>query len=121
MPDGERSLPVVAEETQANGNNLEFPSIRFSGEATVLNKPGAVSLAGYPLLVYAPSQHGPGIRTEDNGTPVHDICVAFAEHPHPEAIAERFGTTPDHVAEAVRYAAEAGVVTTGSEPTSIGS
>jgi uncharacterized protein (DUF433 family) len=74
----------------------------------VLHKPGAVRLDGYPRLVFAPMEHGPGIRTEDNGTPVADIAAAVAETPDYEALAAKFQTTPEHVAEAVRYAVETG-------------
>lgn len=84
--------------------------IQCEGKATVLHKPDAVRLDGYPHLVYAPGQHGPGIRTEDNGTPVANIASAAAETPDYAALATRFGTTADHVADAIRYAVEAGFV-----------
>jgi hypothetical protein len=95
--------------------DLILKNVKVSADVTVLHKPGAVRLDGYPRLVYAPSYHGPGIRTEDNGTPVADIAAAAAETPDYGALAGRFGTTPEHVAEAIRYAVEAGAATADSE------
>lgn len=86
-------------------------TVRITGTATVLHKPGAVRLDGFPLLVHAPGQHGPGIRTEDNGTPVEDLCLAAAENPNLDAVAARFGTTVNHLLQALDYAAKAGFVT----------
>lgn len=83
--------------------------LKVTGTATVLHKPGAVRLDGFPRLCYAPGQWGPGVRTEDNGTPVADIAAAFVEASgNADAVAARFATTPDHVADAVKYAAAAG-------------
>jgi uncharacterized protein (DUF433 family) len=81
-------------------------TVKVVGEASVLHKPGAVRLDGYPLLAYAPSQHGPGIRTEDNGTPVADIVTELAVNPSVQAVAAKFNTTAAHVADAVRYATD---------------
>jgi len=72
----------------------------------VTHKPGAVRLDAYPLLAYAPAQHGPGIRTEDKGIPVADIVAKVAELPSFDALAAHFGTTADHVAQALAYAVE---------------
>lgn len=87
--------------------------IRCEGKASVLHKPGAVRLDDYPRLVYAPGQHGPGIRTEDNGTAVEDIATAAAETPSYDALAARFNTTVDHVADAIRYAIDTGFAAQG--------
>lgn len=86
--------------------------VKIQGAATALHKPGAVRLDGYPLLTYAPRQHGDRICTEDNGTPVEKIASAAAETPDYEALAKKFKTTPDHVSDAIRYAVEAGVLKT---------
>lgn len=88
--------------------DINLASLDLDGSARVLHKPGAVRLDDYPLLVYAPDQYGPGICTEDNGTPVADICHALAETPDLDALAERLGTTPAHVRQAVAYAHAAG-------------
>lgn len=84
-------------------------SVAVTGSATVLHKPGAVRLDDYPLLVFAPIQWGQGVRTENNGTPVADIAVAFAEVGGTyAAMAERFGVTEDHVHQALKYALATG-------------
>jgi uncharacterized protein (DUF433 family) len=93
---------------------LILKQVKVSGDVAALHKPGAVRLDDYPRLVYAPGQHGPGIRTEDNGTPVEDVAGAVAETPDYAALAAKFQTTPEHVAEAVRYAVAAGYATAGA-------
>lgn len=85
-------------------------TLKIKGEVAVLNKPGAVLLNGYPGLVYAPAQHGPGIRTEDKGVPVSAICDDVVAGLTFEAIAAKHGTTVDHVADAIRYAEATGYV-----------
>jgi hypothetical protein len=59
-------------------------------------------LDGFPLLAYAPDYWGPGVRTEDNGSPVAEIAAAhtgdFA------TTAKRFKTTERHVRQAIAYA-----------------
>jgi hypothetical protein len=83
---------------------LDLEKIGATLDLAVLHKPGAVRLDGYPLLAHAPAQWGPGVRTEDVGASVAEIAVAAAESPDHDALAARFGTTPAHIAEAVRYA-----------------
>jgi uncharacterized protein (DUF433 family) len=85
-------------------------TVKVTGTATVLDKPGAVKLDGYPMLAYAPAQWGVGVRTENNGTPVSDIAIAAAETPDFQVLADRFGVTVEHVAEALRYALAVGFV-----------
>jgi hypothetical protein len=82
-------------------------------QLSVTAKPGAFKLdhVKYPLLVYAPLQWGPGIRTEDNGTLVHDIAVASSTVTDYDALARQFGTTGEHVRQAIAYALEAHGVT----------
>lgn len=67
----------------------------------VAHKPGAPRLDGFPLLAHAPAQWGPGVRTEDNGTPVAHIVAAHAGDF--AATAARFGTTEQHVRQAIAY------------------
>ncbi len=92
---------------------IDLAKIALKASAAVLHKPGAVMLDGYPHLVYAPAQHGPGIRTENNGTKVEDIASAVSETPDYEILAARFGVTTDHVADAVRYAVAVGFAAVG--------
>jgi uncharacterized protein (DUF433 family) len=74
----------------------------------VTHVPGAIRLDGFPLLVHAPAQHGPGIRTEDRGIPVADIVAAAAEQSDHDALAEHFETTAAHVRQALAYSLVAG-------------
>lgn len=92
--------------------DLIVKSIKLTGDVECLHKPGAVRLDDYPHLVYAPEQHGRGIRLEDTGVAVADIAAAFAVTPSCEAVASQFNTTADHVAEAIRYAVAAGAAIT---------
>lgn len=62
----------------------------------------------YSLLVYAPAQYGVGVWTEDGKASVDQISAAIVELLTMEAVAARFGTTVDHVAQAVDYALKAG-------------
>lgn len=90
--------------------NIEFPlpRVTLSAELSCLHKPGAVRLDGHPLLCYAPARWGPEVRTEDHGVKVSDIVVRYAATPDPETVAAAFGTSPEHVAAAVRYAVACG-------------
>lgn len=86
-------------------------SLKVTGQARVLHKPGAVRLDDYPRLVYALAQWGPGVRTEDKGVPVEDIARAVAGGASLDEAVAQFGTTPDHVADAVKYAQATGFLT----------
>ena len=83
--------------------NLPLPKLTIAAVAEVTHKPGAVRLDGFPLLVYAPTQHGAGIRTEDHGIPVADIATKAAEVSDLAVLAAAFGTTVDHVSQAIEY------------------
>lgn len=93
--------------------DLILKKVKLSGDVEVLHKPGAVKLDGYPLLTFAPLQHGAGIRTEDNGTPVADIAVAAVQTPDLATLAAKFGTSAAHVADALKYAVATGYATNG--------
>ena len=89
-------------------------TVKVKGTVEVLHKPGAVKLDGFPGLCYAPGQWGPGIRTENNGTPVADIATAYSEMSgNTDAVAAKFGVTVDHVVDAVKYAMQAGYLEGG--------
>jgi hypothetical protein len=64
----------------------------------------------YPLLAWQPGHddHGSTVFTEDGAANVHDIAVAYAERPDPDALAKRFHTSVNHIHQAVAYAARAG-------------
>ncbi len=63
----------------------------------------------HPLLCWAVShpKHGSKVFTEDGAASVEEIAVAACETPDYAALAARFGTTADHVAQAVDYAVKA--------------
>jgi hypothetical protein len=85
--------------------SLPTGPIQIVGSAECIEKPGAVRLDGFPLLVY----DGKAIKTEDNGTTVEDLTIAIAGTNRTyESIAAQFGTTSNHVNEALRYAVSAG-------------
>lgn len=86
-------------------------NVKISGTATCLHKPGVELLDGYPHLVFAPLQYGPGIRTENNGTPVADLVNDLALGLSYDAVAEKHGVTHAHIEDAVRYATKAGYCT----------
>jgi hypothetical protein len=65
-------------------------------------------LEGFPLLVYAPSQWGEEIHTEDGKVSVPDAAAAFTESFDTNAVAAKFGTTAAHIADALKYAHMAG-------------
>lgn len=69
----------------------------------------------WPLLVWSPSheQHGKNVFTEDGSATVEDIATAACETPNYEALAGRFHTTPEHVAQAVDYAFASGFLNHG--------
>lgn len=64
----------------------------------------------YPLLVWGPAHptHGDKVGTEDGKATVEAIALALAESPDFDALAARFGTTPEHARQAVDYALAAG-------------
>jgi hypothetical protein len=65
----------------------------------------------YPLLAWTHlghPQHGDNVFTEDQKASVHDIALAVAETPNHEAVAAKFGTTVEHVNQAVAYACKSG-------------
>jgi uncharacterized protein (DUF433 family) len=93
--------------------NIQLDKVKLVATAEVLHKPGVNKLTGYPHLVYAPAQYGPGVRTENNGTPVADIAAEISVNPDVDAVAAKFGVTVEHVHDALRYAAAAGFITEG--------
>jgi hypothetical protein len=61
-------------------------------------------LDDYPLLVWTNGE----VRTEDGRASARDIALALGYVPSLNALAIRAGTTPDHAAQALAYAAQAG-------------
>jgi hypothetical protein len=111
LDDGQEPAIPASAFSPAGLVELLMKNVKISGTATCLHKPGVELLAGYPLLVFAPLQYGPGIRTENNGTPVSAIVDELAMGLSYEAVAEKYGVSPAHIEDAVRYATKAGYCT----------
>lgn len=60
----------------------------------------------FPLLAWAPGheRHGDSVFTEDQKASVDDIALEMARNPNIAAVAARFGTTVEHVVQAMAYA-----------------
>ena len=60
----------------------------------------------YPLLAWMVKhpRHESKVFTEDQAASVEDIAVAACETPNLDVLAARFGTTAEHVRQAVDYA-----------------
>jgi hypothetical protein len=58
----------------------------------------------HPLLVWT----GGEVKTEDGKATAEDIGLAAMEMPDLDTLAKQFGTTPDHVSQAIDYAVKAG-------------
>ena len=97
------------------GSNVTGSKFVVSGDASCLGGSSPeVPLDGFTLLAWAISHpvHGSKVFTEDGKASVEDIAMAFVEHPSAEAVAGRYGTTEDHVVQAIDYAATAGYIYT---------
>jgi uncharacterized protein (DUF433 family) len=111
LDDGQEPAIPASAFSPAGLVELLMKNVKISGTATCLHKPGVELLTGYPHLVFAPLQYGPGIRTENNGTPVAAIVDDVAAGLAYEAIAAKHGVTTAHIDDAVRYATKAGYCT----------
>lgn len=83
--------------------NWDADDVDFSMDLGVSGGEGP-DLTGYPLLVYAPNYHGPGVRLEDNGTPVSAIAVAYSAITDIGVLARQFETDEQHIRQALAYA-----------------
>lgn len=70
-------------------------------------------IVDFPLLAWAPSQWGNEVYTEDGKASIDQIVESILKLLDFEAVADRYGTTADHVEQAVAYASEAGFIGTG--------
>ena len=90
---------------------IDLSGIKCVGEASCVGgKHPDPPLDGFPLLCWCAAHpvHGSKIFTEDGAATVEDIAIAAAESPNLEAVASRFGTSADHVSDAINYAIKAG-------------
>ena len=67
------------------------------------------ALDAYPLLGWMNDhpRHGRKVFTEDGAATVEEIALAACETPGLDILANRFGTTPAHVHQAIAYALKA--------------
>lgn len=63
----------------------------------------------WPKLAWHPKHpvHGARVITEDGVASVEEIASAACETPNLDVLAERFHTSPEHVAQAIDYAVAA--------------
>ena len=80
----------------------DLENITVDMVASVTHKPGAIQLGAFPLLVYAPAQHGPGIRL-DNGESVEEIFKAAKAGKTLADLSRQFKTTELHIKQAIAY------------------
>lgn len=67
--------------------------------------PDSPDLADFSLLCWHPDR---GVFTEDGKASVADIAVALAETSNLKVLADRFGTSELHIAQAVLYSTKKG-------------
>ena len=93
------------------GVKVDLDTVRVTGEGSCVGgRHPDPPLDGYPRLAWMVSHpvHGSRVFTEDGKASVEQIGLAVAETPNLDALAARFGTTADHVAQAIDYALKAG-------------
>lgn len=93
------------------GGILDGQTLRVVGQASCVGgKHPDPPLDGFPLLCWAVSHpvHGLKVFTEDGAATVEDIAIAAATSANLDAVASQFGTTADHVSQAIDYAVKAG-------------
>ena len=86
------------------GFNVSTDDVSIQLVGTVTHQPGAIRLDGYPCLVYAPKQLGPGVRLNDTHMEVEEIYhVYLSGEPIPDP-ARQYQTDERHIHEAIAYA-----------------
>ena len=94
--------------------NMELDKLKVVGQAACVGgRSPSPGLHGYPLLAWMHAghpAHGTDVFTEDGKASVGAIARALAESPSFDALAARFGTSRDHVVQALDYAVEAGLL-----------
>lgn len=94
--------------------DVELTQLKCTGKGTCDGgaKPRP-PLHDYPLLAWMHAGHhvhGKSVFTEDQKASVADIAAALPTTPDLSALAKQFGTTEEHVRQAVAYAVSAGVL-----------
>lgn len=91
---------------------IEIKNLKVSGKGTC---EGGVNphppLHDYPLLAWSSVGHPKfkdGVFTEDQKASVEEIALALPTTPNIDSLAAKFGTTKEHVNQAINYAIKAG-------------
>ncbi len=90
---------------------VDFDGLKCTGKANCVGgKHPDPPLDRWPLLAWMVNHpdHGSKVFTEDGRASVEQIALDIATMHDYEAVAAKYGTTPDHVAQAVDYAVAAG-------------
>jgi len=90
---------------------VDLSKVKVSGTADCVGgKHPDPPLDRFPLLAWAVKhpRHGSDVFTEDGAASVQTIALAACETPDYGALAARFGTTAEHVRQAIDYALTAG-------------
>ncbi len=91
--------------------DIDFSGLKATGKGTCHG--GAhphPPFHDYPLLAWmheGHQRHGKLVFTEDQKASVEEVALAFAAKPDLASVAAQFGTTQEHVRQAVAYAAKA--------------
>lgn len=93
-------------------SGIDITTLKCTGRGTCDGgvNPGP-PLHDFPLLAWKHDGHHQHVRsvfTEDQKASVPEIATALAGNQSVEALAARFGTTPDHVTQAIQYAVQCG-------------
>ncbi len=92
-------------------NNVQLAKLKVVGTGSCVGgKYPDPPIDGFHLLVFDPflTKHPGKVSLEDGSASVEDVAVALAVLPDLESLAARFGTTPEHVRQAIDYAVKAG-------------
>ncbi len=87
-----------------------IPDLKVVGTASCLGgKHPDPPIDKHPLLCWMVShpRHGSKVFTEDQAAAVEDIALDVPLHPTFKALAAKFGTTEEHVRQAIDYAIKA--------------
>jgi hypothetical protein len=92
--------------------DIEFEKLKVKGEGFCIGgKHPDPPLDAFPLLAWSQDHPVFGrmtVHTEDGKASVEQIALALCELPDVAALADRFGTSSDHVDQAIAYATSAG-------------
>jgi len=91
---------------------VQFQDLKVKGEGVCIggHHPDP-PLDAYPLLCWSEDHPRFGrmtIHLEDNRASVEQVALALATTPSVEALTATFGTSPEHIRQAIDYAVAAG-------------